>query len=107
AERVADRHDELADAQPLRGAERRPRRRPLREPEDGQIGERVGAGDLEAHLVAVREGRLAERGTGYDVRRGEEEAVRGDDDAAACAVEDGAPAAALRDAQVRDGRREP
>ena len=73
AERVADRHDELADPQPGRVAERRGGEVAARRPDDGQVRERIAADDLERELVAVDE-----RG-GSPLRAGDDVGVRDED----------------------------
>ena len=90
--RVADRDHELADAQALGVAERRGRQIAGRA-HDREIGERVGADQLELDLAAVGERRVpAPAGARDDVRRGEQEAVARDHDAAAAAVRDASAA---------------
>ena len=107
AVRVADRDDELTDAEALGVAE-------LRRHEVLGVGTKhreirvdVGADDLEPELAAVDEGRPARAPAARDhVRRGEHESVGRDHDRAPAAVQRAAPAAAVRHAQVRDRGRE-
>src|SRR5918999_890528 len=74
--RVADGHNELADAQPLGGAERGCLEGLALGAEEGEVGEGVAADDLEALLAAVREGGPTAAGAAADdVRRGQEEPV--------------------------------
>ena len=74
--------------------------------QDREVGERVAPDDREAQVAAVDERRLAGARALDDVGRGEQVAVRGDDDGAAAAHR-GAPAAhPAADAQVRDARGE-
>ena len=74
----------------------------------GEVGEGVGADDLELELAAVDERRAAAAFRARDdVGGGEREAVRRDHDAAAAPVEHAAAAHAARDAEVRDGGAQP
>ena len=108
AVRVADRDDELADAQPLCIAELRRHEVARVDAQHGEVGERIGADDLELELAAVDErGAPAALGARDDVRGGEREAVRRDHDAAAAPVEHAAAADASRDAEIRDRGRQP
>ncbi len=65
--------------------------------EDGEVGERVGADDVDRRLAAVAEHRPPARGPGDDVRVGEQQPVVGEDDGragAAAAVRRRSPARA-------------
>src|SRR5207248_11728230 len=85
--RVSDRDDELADAQLLRVPELGGHEVARLRPQDGEVGERVGADDGVVELAAVDErGSPAAAPASDDVRGGEEEAVRRDDDRAAAAA---------------------
>ena len=106
--RVADRDDELSDAQALRVTELGGDEIPAVDAQHREVGERIGADHLELELAAVDERRAtAALGARDHVRRGEREAVRGDHDAAATAVEDAAAANPSRHPEVRDRRRKP
>src|SRR5918996_4346920 len=106
--RVTDRDDELADAETLGVPELGRDEVGRLRAQDGEVGERVGAYHLSGHLAAVHEGRLDLAGRARDnVRGGEHEAVGRDDDSAPAAGRHAAAAHTPRDAQVRDGRREP
>ena len=103
AERAADRDHELADAQPVGVAELGGREAVRVESQDGEIGERIGADELELVLASVDEGGAARAvGLRDDVCRGEQEPVRRDDDRAAASVEPAAAADPAGDAQAGD-----
>ena len=104
---VADRDHELPDAEALGVAELGGLGVAV-EAEDGEVGERVGADDVELRARGRRR-TMRSRAVGPldDVGRGEHEAVRRDDDGAAGPVEPAAAANAARDAEVGDRGREP
>ena len=103
AQRVADRDDELPDAQPLGVPERRRPWRPAGRPDDGKVRQRVAPDDLELELGAVDERGGSPVRPGHDVRRGDEVADRLDGDRRAGTAR--RPAADLaRDAQAGDRR---
>jgi hypothetical protein len=96
--RVADRNDELTDAQSLGVSQlRRVQLAPVGA-EEGEIGERVRAHDVELELTAVHERRPPTARACHHVRGGQHETVGRDHDGAA---------AATPDAQVGDGGRKP
>ena len=105
--RVADRDHELTYTQglgvpELRGDEPVPFR-----PEDGELGQVVAANDLELQLAAVGEPSAASaRPSGDDVRRGEHEPVRGEDDRAPEPDGDEAAPHATHHAEARHGGRD-
>ncbi|HEY6888696.1 MAG TPA: hypothetical protein VI300_12980 [Solirubrobacter sp.] len=98
AVRVADRHDELPDAQLRRVPQLGGVGGGRVEPQQPEVGERVDADDAGLDVGAVGEGRAHASPAADHVGIGEHEAVRGDDDARARA-----PA---RHAQVGHGRPE-
>ena len=104
--RVADRDHQLPDPQPLCVAELGGDEPVGGDPQQREVGERIGADDGELEVAAIGEGRAARRvGAGDDVRRGEHEAVGGDHDAAAASVEDTSAADAPSHAEAGDRRR--
>ena len=104
---VADRDDELSDAQPFGVAELgRPQVAGV-DPEQCKVGHRIGADDFELELTAVDERRTPAVCSLDYVRRGQREAVGGDHDGAAAAVQALAAPDPSRDPQVRHRRRQP
>jgi hypothetical protein len=100
--RVADRDDELADAQRRRVTEQRRLWRLVVGPQQGEVGERVGADHAEPQLPPVGEGGAdAPARRLDDVRRGEQEPVRRDEHPRAAARGARPP-----DAQVGHRRRD-
>ena len=75
-ERVADRDDELADAEPIGVAERGRGQAAAGRADDGEVRQRVAADDVEAELGAVDERRGPARRRRDDVGRRQEVAVR-------------------------------
>ena len=76
--------------------------------EDGEVGERVGADDLELQLAAVDEGCATRPVRAVDdVRGGEHEPVGGHGDGAAGAFQPSPAAHPARHAQVPDRGRQP
>jgi hypothetical protein len=103
---IADRDHELSDPKVLRVPERGRDELAAFGPQNGEVGERVGADHLDGDLAPVHEGGADARGAARDdVRGGEHEAVGGDHDAAAAAVHSPAATDAARDPEVRDGGR--
>jgi hypothetical protein len=102
--RVADGDDELADLEVAGVAQLGAHEVLGVGAQDGDVGQRVGAHDGEAHLAPVHERGAAAARSLHDVRGGDEEAVRGDDDGAAAAHRRAPAAQAARDAQVGDAR---
>ena len=98
--RVADRDDQLADTQAFRVAERG-RSDVTGSADDREVGQRVGADQLELELAAVGErGAPSPFGAGDDVGRREHEPVRGNHHAAPAGVVDAAAPDASRQAQI-------
>ena len=104
--RVADRDHELADAQALGVAELDRRQLAVLDPDHGEVGERVAAGDREAQLAAVGEPRAAAVAAADHVGGGEQEAIVGERDAAAGARLHPAAPGPARDPQAGDRGRE-
>src|SRR5205823_7857506 len=86
ATRVAEGDDELADPEVGRVSELGGGELGRGGSQDGEVREWVGADDLGGALGAVDERRAHAAGPLDDVRRGDEEAVGGDDDAAPAAT---------------------
>ena len=85
-ERTSDRHHELADSESVRIAQFGSRETTAIDPEDRQIGQRIGAGNLERRLRPVGERSDPIRRPSHDVGRGQEVPVRSEDDAGTGAV---------------------
>ena len=81
--RIAHGDDELAHAEAVGVAELDRVQLAVLDPDHGEIGERVAAGDRKAQLATVGEAGAAAVATGDHVRGGEQEAVVGERHAAA------------------------
>src|SRR5918999_3645162 len=105
---IPDRHDELADPERLGISQLGGCQVAAVEPENGEVGKRVGADDLEVDPAAVDEGRIAGSVRAIDDVSGRQrEAVGRDHDGASRTVEPAPTANAPRDLQVCDRWREP